>query len=210
MNLLIYDNFLIFPNKLRELALSSQFYNCKQYSEKHNSHTDWPGKRTEPIYDLYPDKVQNLLTEISNISRDVFKLGNVSLRSYFQLTTEQDGHSWVHQDNNVDLAGILYLSPNPPSNSGTTMYECKDKSKWLSYMNDGAGYETLKTVNEVDNPTLYNELFEPKDVIGNTYNRLILYKGDQYHKSNEYFGHDIETGRLTLVFFISRYNNAQT
>lgn len=204
MNLLIYDNFLIFPNKLRDLALRSEFMDCTQFTKKYNTFTDWPGKRTEPIYEIMPKQAENVLIEISNISERVFNLRNVSIRSCFQLTTESDGNSWVHQDNNVDLAGILYLSPNPAKDSGTTIYKCKNKSKWLSYMSDNVGYETLKTINEVDNVDLYEELFEPQDVVSNVYNRLIMYKGDSYHKSNKYFGNDINTGRMTLVFFITK------
>ena len=42
-----------------------------------------------------------------------------------------------------------------------------------------------------------------EDVIGNKYNRLVIYKGDMFHASLEYFGSDIHTGRLFQVFFFN-------
>jgi hypothetical protein len=54
----------------------------------------------------------------------------------------------------------------------------------------------------MENKKLFEELFEPVDIIGNVFNRLIVYKGTEYHKSNNYFGDSVENGRLTQVFFI--------
>jgi hypothetical protein len=71
-------------------------------------------------------------------------------------------------------------------------------------MKSGEGYNTLKTINRVENKALYDELFTPIDIIGNVFNRLILYPGTAYHKSNDYFGKDVNDGRLTQVFFVSQ------
>ena len=39
-------------------------------------------------------------------------------------------------------------------------------------------------------------------MIGNVYNRLVLYRGDLFHRSLQSgFGNSVETGRLTQVFF---------
>lgn len=39
-------------------------------------------------------------------------------------------------------------------------------------------------------------------IIGNVYNRLVLYRGDLFHRSLiSGFGSDVKTGRLTQVFF---------
>jgi hypothetical protein len=71
-------------------------------------------------------------------------------------------------------------------------------------MSTTEGYETLKTINRIDNSELYNHLFNPIDNIGNVFNRLILYPGITYHKSNDYFGDSIKNGRLTQVFFMKQ------
>jgi hypothetical protein len=41
------------------------------------------------------------------------------------------------------------------------------------------------------------------DRIGNIYNRLILYRGDLFHVSLDYFGRNIADGRLFQTFFLN-------
>lgn len=199
---MIIDNFLPLPRVVRHWAASQKYYNAKEYTEMYNKHTDWPGKRTLHVTDLDPEYANFTLNKVASIVNRCYDVYNLSIKSYFQLTIEDDGDSWVHQDNDTDIAGILYLNPNPPENSGTTLYHCNDVNSWQAYMATQEGYNTLKTINRIDNETLYKELFQPIDVISNVFNRLILYPGTAYHKSNDYFGKDITDGRLTQVFFV--------
>lgn len=202
MTVLIHNDFLVFPKMVREWVLKQKFYTAKEFTEKHGKHTDWPGKRTEHVYDLDTEYANIVLGKIAEIAEKNFGLKNVSIRSYFQLTTKDDGDSWIHQDNDTDVATILYLNPEPPSNSGTTLYRCNNVDKWTSFMSNQEGYKTLKTINRLENKQLYEELFTPVDSIGNVFNRLVAYDGTEYHKSNDYFGESIEDGRLTQVCFI--------
>jgi len=204
MSVMIIDNFIMFPNQVRTWAINQQFYDSKEFTEMYGKHTDWPGKRTTHVMDLDPIYANTVLTNIANLANKHFGLTNVSIRSYFQLTTKDAGDSWVHQDNDTDLAAILYLNPDAPVSSGTSLYRCKDEQRWQSYMSTGEGYNTLKTINRVENTQLYEDLFEPIDVIGNVFNRLVLYPGNTYHKSNDYFGDTLQDGRLTQVFFIKQ------
>lgn len=206
MSALILDNFLPYPGVVREWAINQPFYNAKEFTERYGKFTDWPGRRTDHVVDLDKTYADVVLTQIANLATRNFGLNNVSIRSYFQLATAADGDSWVHQDNDVDLAAVLYLNPNAPVNSGTTLYHCNDVQKWESYMRTGEGYNTLKTINRVENSELYKELFQPVDVVGNVFNRLIMYPGTIYHKSNDYFGDSVQNGRLTQVFFIKQDN----
>lgn len=41
------------------------------------------------------------------------------------------------------------------------------------------------------------------DRFGNIYNRLIMYRADNYHMSLDYFGNNLENGRLFQVFFFN-------
>jgi len=43
--------------------------------------------------------------------------------------------------------------------------------------------------------------WEQTTFIGNKYNRLILYRGDFFHTSLDYFGRDMYDGRLFQTFF---------
>jgi hypothetical protein len=203
MDTLTINNFLPHPMQVRAWALQQEFLNCQQFTQRYNVHTDWPGSRTSHVYELDNIYGDATLTAVSNIITKMTGRQGLSIRSYFQLTTENDGDSWVHQDNDVDYAALLYLNPNADPVTGTTLYRCNDVTRWTSYMNDQAGYNKLKQINTKDDIQLYEELFTPIDIIGNIFNRLVIYKGDIYHKSNKYFGNTKEDSRLTQVFFIT-------
>lgn len=203
MDVMIYDNFLPFPVQVREWALNQVFMDSQEYTIKYGQHTDWPGLRTDSVIDLDPHYANVVFSMLANIIQRNIRLSELSIKSYFQITRKQDGASWVHQDNDVKYAAILYLNPAANPFQGTTLYRCNDVEKWESYMSDQKGYNTMKRINEKEEVSLYEELFTPVDLIGNVFNRLAIYKGDTYHKSTSYFGNDIRNGRLTQVFFIN-------
>ena len=45
--------------------------------------------------------------------------------------------------------------------------------------------------------------WEMTDQVSNVYNRLILYRGDMFHQSLEYFGNNIYDSRLFQTFFFN-------
>jgi hypothetical protein len=198
MNALIFDDFLPNPDIVRDWALSNTFYDSEQFSAKIGSYTSWPGQRTDHVMTLSTDYADTVLSKFADIARTCFyNCEDVSIRSYFQVCTASDGDSWVHQDNDVDIAGVLYLSKNPTDNSGTTLYSCLDETEWSKL-----SIEDMKKINRIERKELYNSMFKPIDIIGNVYNRLVMYRGDTWHKSNNYFGKDVYDGRLTQVFFL--------
>lgn len=200
MESLVINNFLPYPNVVRSWALSNEFIDSKEFTKRTGMYTAWPGLRTSHVLDLDTTYANVILSQVSEIAKNFFlrgKQSNVSIRSYFQICKESDGDSWVHQDNNVDVAALLYLSPNAPITSGTTLYQCNDYSEWSSLDIN----QTMK-INKVERKDLYDHLFSPVDVIGNVYNRLVMYRGDIFHKSNDYFGSTLEDSRLTQVFFL--------
>jgi hypothetical protein len=171
MNFIVIDNFLPYPNVVRSWALSQDWMDCERMTQETGHKNTWPGFRTKQVSELDNEYANVVLSRISTIANYNFGIsGNIEIASSFQLTTKKDGDSWIHLDNDVQVAGLLYLSPNAPLGAGTTFYN--------------------KPPHEI------------VDTIGNVFNRLILYKADMYHKSTEYFGEDMQDGRLTQVFFI--------
>jgi hypothetical protein len=200
MESLVINNFLPYPNVVRSWALSNEFVDAKEFSKRIGSYTSWPGLRSQHVMELDNDYANVILSQILDISKKFFisnNHSNISIRSFFQVCREEDGDSWIHQDNDVDVAGILYLSPNAPISSGTTLYKCNDYNAWSS-----TPIDKMMQINRVDQKELYDKLFSPVDIIGNVYNRLVMYKGDIFHKSNDYFGSTMTDSRLTQVFFI--------
>lgn len=168
--MIVIDNFLPYPDLVRAWALQQEFLDCEQVTKISGNPNTWPGLRTKQVSELDINYANNVLSRVANLGVNIFGVPqNLIVKSAFQLTREQDGNSWIHVDNDVMVAGLLYLTPNAPVDAGTTIYDNSEK---------------------------------PVDVVGNVYNRLVLYSANKYHKSTRYFGNDLNTGRLTQVFFI--------
>ena len=151
---IIVDNFLDYPDKVRQCLMSTEFYETGKF----------PGKRSDATEEDYQEMVRDKLLNILNfpvyfrMDRDCFR---------FQLCLDGD-KTWVHKDD-TQWAGVLYLTPDAPIDAGTVIFD--------------------------DNENLVT-------MIGNVYNRLVIYRGDLYHRSLEPgFGDCLENGRLTQVFF---------
>ena len=43
--------------------------------------------------------------------------------------------------------------------------------------------------------------FEVVDVVGNIYNRMVLFDSKMFHAASNYFGKNLENGRLFQLFF---------
>lgn len=171
MNLIVLDNFLPYPNVVRSWAMQQKYYTGTELTDSTGQPNTWPGKRTTTVNDLDLDYANAVLSRVAYIAQTHFGLGaDLSIRSSFQLTLEEDGESWIHTDHTVSVAGLLFLTPNAPLEAGTLMYSAPPH--------------------------------EVVDTIGNVYNRLIMYRANIYHKSAQYFGNSLETGRLTQVIFI--------
>jgi ribosome recycling factor len=169
---IVIDNFYENPLNVREFALSQKF----------DTTGNFPGERTQSLSlnDIFK-KIQGYIYQYS--SNNTYIDGYYSA---FQYTTSKH-QSWVHIDNNNEWAGILYLTPDAPVTSGTTFYEFYDKYASQDLMNKYS-----------KDMTKWKEI----DIVGNIFNRLILFNSKRYHMSRDYFGTDVNNGRLFQVFFI--------
>ena len=189
VNLIVIDNFYDNPTEVRNFALKLDY-------EAHPHH---PGFRTKKQYitDHY-DKFKEYFKSFGAI--DVIETTESS--GTFQYNTAND-YSWIHTDSPVEnyeaWAGIVYLSPESPYSAGTGFYKFRDGTilRDESLLLDNV--TTIKT---------YGRNFNTNDWtlvsnVGNIFNRLILFRSDQYHKSMNYFGTDINDGRLIQLFFFA-------
>ena len=174
-NFCVIDNFYENPIEIREFALSQTF----------DISGNFPGVRTKSFL------TKEIINKINNHLYQ-FGLNNDKLitssgySGSFQYNTSFE-KSWVHKDHYNQWAGILYLTPDAPISSGTTFYEFYDKT---------ANIDTLNNYSQ--DITKWKEV----DIIGNKFNRLLLFNSHYYHMSRDYFGTDINNGRLIQLFFI--------
>jgi hypothetical protein len=121
--MIIIDNFLNEPDQIREDALELT------YTKAQPNSPGWKGFRC-----LYTNMVGD---EVCELVRDKLigldpKFNNVFLRCYFHYTLNEDMSDTIHTDGVFDYAGVLYLTPNPPSNSGTVFYN--DDNEQINYV----------------------------------------------------------------------------
>jgi len=86
--------------------------------------------------------------------------------------------------------------------AGTGLFRHKDTGLTMAPKNKDGSYndELLsKIYNEAQDMTKW----ELVDNLANVYNRLVLYRGDHFHMSMDYFGQDLYDGRLFQTFFFN-------
>ena len=114
----------------------------------------------------------------------------------FQYITGKD--PIVHHVDENNYAGIIYLTPDAPFESGTSFYESKsERRSWFNHdPNDREAYERAFEGN------FYNRhKFTEIDRIGNVYNRLVLWDSFKIHAATQHFGNDMYDSRLFHIFF---------
>ena len=185
-NLIITDNFYNNPEETREWVLKQDF----------DVRGNYPGQRTAPCHDW---GLQDVIQGIVKHAGGEITYFNDAYTTAWQYTTEKDV-SWIHADNSTTWAGVCYLTPDAPANGGTALYRHKPTGWEFAQRNEDGTYN--KEAMDKINSDAYNaDSWEMTAMVGNIYNRLVLYRGDMFHKSMEYFGKDKHDGRLFQTFF---------
>jgi hypothetical protein len=174
LDLLIIDNFYSDPDSVRKFALRQEF------SVKGN----FPGARTKPFFTNDVKAAIEYYMQFAGKITNTYE--NSGFTGAFQLATAMD-RTWIHSDPYNMWAGVCYLTPDAPYTAGTGLFRHKATGQHRRIEKDHEGYDYTKY-----------DLF---DRIGNKYNRLIIYRGDLFHASLDYFGDNLENGRLFQTFF---------
>jgi hypothetical protein len=175
----VVDNFYEDPYAVREFALSNgDFQPDLRY---------FKGKRTTEKY-IVPGTKQ-AFEEIIGQKITVWEEYNVN--GVFQSCTAED--PLVYHIDGQQWAGMVYLTPNAPHESGTSMYAHRETK--VRHASDpgidaafaGGFYDKTK--------------FEMVDSVGNVFNRLVIFNGKCIHSASQYFGQTLEDSRLFHMFF---------
>lgn len=105
------------------------------------------------------------------------------------------GEPLVYHCDDQSWAGVIYLTPDAPVECGTTLFGHK-KSKIRHSTHPQVFTEVFNTGTFLDKTP-----YEPVDVAGNIYNRLVLWDATSIHSASEYFGSSVNNGRLFQIFF---------
>ena len=174
------DDFYQDPDDVRRVALNAE------YSTTGN----FPGTRTEP---MMTESIEQIITDALNLNTEYDF--TIQYCGSFQYTTASD-RSWIHADTTTEWAGVLYLTPNAPPSAGTGFFKFKEGG-YTRYTGD----KEIDTYMDSHSQDLTK--WEKVTEVANVYNRLILYDATQFHMSLDYFGSDINNGRLFQTFFFN-------
>lgn len=188
VNVIIVDDFYSGTSAydVREFALSQEF----------SVFGNFPGGRTKPFGHYLKDYIQDI---IHHAGGNIINFEEYECNTSFQYTTKYDS-SWIHADQTTSWAGVCYLTPEAPIDAGTALYRHKETGLYSAPLNEDGSYNNT-LMEEIYKDSRDYDKWDLVDKIGNKFNRLVLYRGDLFHCSMEYFGEDMWSGRLFQTFF---------
>lgn len=197
----VVENFYEKPNVVRQFALNQKYQYCHEIP---NINYVFPGCRTKDLATLNP----HLFAEICKKLVSLFHISEHdymrwAITTSFQSVTAEFGKGVIHTDHNTVFAAVLYLTPDAPLDSGTSLYKPNaqfDEAKYQAAIlkNDDNFKANLPISYD------YHHMFDEIVRVNNVYNTLILYEGAMLHAANQFFGDHLKNGRLAQVFFVSK------
>lgn len=180
-NIVVVDNFYDDPDLVRRVALQQQYEPDLRY---------FKGKRTSEKF--LPRGMKQIFENL--LGKRIVTWDEHNFNGIFQYCTAQDPLV-IHSDEQ-SYAGVVYLTPNAPPQSGTSFYRSKKfPDVRTTDVKDSNYYE----IYEGD---FYDRTrFDLVDTVGNVYNRLVIWNSKLIHSASEYFGNDKENSRLFHLFF---------
>jgi hypothetical protein len=133
----VIDNFFEDPESIRNYALKANYRSPGQYDW-------WKGFRSN-ILDRNVS-IENFIIE--RIEKSLFEIFDISVKSevYFHrspkiiMSEMENFHKYKYHKDISDCAGVIYLTPNPPENSGTCILgvRCVENvyNRFLTYPGD--------------------------------------------------------------------------
>lgn len=187
-NAIIIDDFYSNPMNVREFALKQEF----------KVRGNYPGMRTVSfLNDSLKERMQNIVYPFAG---NITNWGGEYTGS-FQYTLASD-RSWIHSDSTTDWAALIYLTPDAPITAGTGIFKHKETG-WMTYDYKRQHDEEYNKLAPPGHDMQDYTKWDMVDRFGNLFNRLVMYRADNYHVSLDYFGNTIENGRLFQVFFFN-------
>ena len=204
ISLIVIDDFLEDPHQFRAAALRQNYPAPKEP-------TPYPGRNSE-----FPVKIEGFDAAISDIVREPLEPAQGLAHGHFRMALDGDkGSAGVH----IDIAHwttILYLSlpDDCPDGAagGTHLFRHKATAsdhapydeKELAAMGFTSPAEFMDSVLNADtnDRNKWDELL----TVPMRFNRLLIFRPQQYHDAGISFGTNKENGRLVYMNF---YNNVE-
>jgi hypothetical protein len=178
----VVDDFYENPQAIRAYALQQEYF------DKDNNDGGYIGKRTRGQY-LFPglkEKFEKIM------GKKITRWQEYGMNGRFQMGIAGDPQVF-HCDDQL-YAGMLYLTPDAPFECGTGFYAHKaTKIRHSSHPNIMSTFRWQTTLDATP--------YELVDVVGNVFNRLVLFDAHLIHSASQYFGWELSNCRLWQIFF---------
>lgn len=179
----IVDDFYADPDWVRNFALQ------QQYQINHDGEKGYIGSRTEQQF-LF-DGLRERFEEIMGRPISLWQEHGMNGRFQYALA----GEPLVYHCDTQAWAGMIYLTPNAPYETGTATYALKGTD--IRHVQ----HPEIQRCFKPGSRNFDRTPFEPIDVFGNVYNRLVIFNAGYLHASSGYFGFNAENARLWQMFF---------
>ena len=200
-NYWIVDNVLANAEEVAERCFNQQKW---EYGQPYQPES-WPGMRFHgALNETELNAIETLVKSLTGKNKLWMEQPTGGLRldcNIVQLVGEKESSSHPHTDSRTlcRYACVIYLSPNPQPNSGTSF--CR-----LRYPNGAIGGNMVAAphnnlVDALKVKGLPIEAWYEDLRVENVFNRMILYKSNFVHCATGYFGKELREKRLTTVFF---------
>jgi hypothetical protein len=181
---IVVDNVYQNPDYVRDFALKQEFIEHKLYHK---------GKRTDSVY-RFPGLKELFESKIGVKIKNWEKYGT---NGCFQICIA--GDQLVYHYDGQEYAGVLFLTPDAPPQTGTSFYRSKYTKKMKMGENE---YDIVFRNGHLDSTD-----FDLVDTVGNVYNRIVLFDAKLIHSASCYFGTNKDNCRLFQIFFFDLETN---
>lgn len=190
----VVDDFYQDPMEVREFALSQTYFKGEGAV----------GERTRMqfLFEGLKERFEEIMQiKIADTTENNHGWYDEGVNGRFQCCI--GGVPQVFHNDLQQWAGVLYLTPDAPPQSGTSFYRHKESKVYHHSQIDWSVGENgnVFSLDTFLDPTPY----ERQDMVGNVFNRLVLFDGKLIHSGNDYFGHNLQTGRLFQIFFFDEH-----
>jgi len=178
----IVDNFYTDPMAIREFAQRQEYV-------QGGLGRGFIGRRTVQQF-LFPGIKESFE---SIMQKKITAWDEHGMNGRFQLNI--GGEQLVYHCDSQKYAAMIYLTPNAPPSCGTSTFMHK-KSR-VYHNSDPRINEVFAGVKTTMDGTIHDRV----DSFGNIFNRLVIFDAGCIHAASNYFGADMEDGRLWHMFF---------
>lgn len=177
----IVDDFYRNPDEVRQYAMTREF-------DEGGIGRGYIGRRTfkQYLFNGMKEEFEKIM------GKKITRWEQYGMNGRFQYCYA--GEPLVYHCDEQKYAGMLFLTPNAPFQTGTSMFAHK-----ATRIRHNSHPEIMSTFS--GHTTLDRTPYEPVDVVGNVYNRLVIFDAGLIHAASEYFGYNLENSRLWQMFF---------